>query len=442
MGLNFSVIYLALLLVLFPLGLLSLRERVRARRSPRETIDHLHQRISHHLALSNWTAAGRLIKRLNTKEALRHPFTHQLSIRLLRSTGQWEAALAAVQEGRRHLQGQLLFCLEEGRTLMEMGEPGRALEVLRRCRSILRDESDRLLFAQALFQTGDLNATWEALEPMLEKGSGRVHALAGDCLFAQKRYQQALYHFESALEHEMDNLQLLARVGHCLIRVGRLYEAEGKLRQILEVDSGHLFATLSLGCCLEEQERYEDALAIYQGGTAWELSDYRILRQAGICAFHIGHYSFAEICLKRAFELGAQQRKTLAFLAYSLECQEKWGEAEGLFRQLIAEYPETVIGYRGLAWLYGVGLSVTVTAAEGLENARKSVDLLPDSASWEVLSACEARAGNFTQAHYIQECLSSQSSDRDTRRKRLRAMRSLRQGVPLNEELVERALVA
>jgi len=436
------VIYLALVLVVLPLGFLSLRERLGARKRPHETIEQIHNRISHHLALSNITAASRLIKRLRSKEALRHPFTHQLKIRLARSSRRYDEALEAVEEARRHLPGQLVISLEEGRTLMEMGRPAQASRALRHAYPLLRDEADRLLLAQALHQTGAREEAWKMVEPMLEEGSGHVHALAGDCLFAEKRYSQALTHFESAFEQDVDNLQLLARIGHCLIRVGDLSGAEAKLRQILEVDSGHLFATLSLGCCLEEQERYQEALDVYQGGAAWDLSDFRILRQAGVCAFHLGHFAYAESYLQRAFDLGATQRKTLAFLAYSLECQEKWAEAEEVFRTLIGQNPDYVVGYRGLAWLYGVGLSTSVSMEEGLEHARKSVEILPDSASWEVLSAAEARAGNFSQAHYIQECLSTQSSDLDNRRKRQRAMRSLRQGVPLNEELVERALVA
>jgi len=78
----------------------------------------------------------------------------------------------------------------------------------------------------------------------------------------------------------------------------------------------------------------------------------------------------------------------------------------------------------------------------GISIAKKALELCSDPTSWELLSACEARAGNFNTAHNIQENLSSHNEDKQTRLRRQHAMRTLRKKMPLNEKLVVKSLVA
>jgi tetratricopeptide (TPR) repeat protein len=397
------------------------------------------RRVREEIVLKNWASARSLLAKCTSKEVE----WYILSLELLCELKDWENALPLADEALAQHGDQLQLHLKKGHILMALDRPQEAIDHFVRAEPIQQDESDRLAHARALFQCGQFNLAWIGLEPFIQSSrSGPLLALAADCLFAQRRYQQALLYYEKAAEQGIDNHQLMARHGHCLLRVGRLDEAEVLLRSILEVDESHLLATLSLGSCLEDQERYQEALEIYQNQTIWQLNDARILRQSGICAFYLGEYQYAELYLQEATRRGSQPRKSLAFLGYALECQQRWEEAEKVYHQLIQDHPDYVVGYRGLAWLYGVGISQAIDAETGLLYAKRCVEILPDTSSWEVLSACEARAGNFSEAHQIQENLSRNEADRATRQRRLRAMRALRQKLPLNEEFVARTLVA
>ena len=77
-----------------------------------------------------------------------------------------------------------------------------------------------------------------------------------------------------------------------------------------------------------------------------------------------------------------------------------------------------------------------------LRRYQQALEMRADGAAWDLLSACEARAGNYDRAHDIQQKLSSDSPDRDTQQRRQLAMAALRRRQPLNTSHVGRALVA
>ena len=175
-----------------------------------------------------------------------------------------------------------------------------------------------------------------------------------------------------------------------------------------------------MGACYEAKGQFDIALLVYTNGKASEEGDCRLLKHLGIAAVYAERYTEAIDSLRTALLRGDQSAKTLVFLGYCFERQDKWEEDEA----------------------HGVGRSRTLDQNAGLGMARCSLDLLPDAISWEVLSACEARAGNFEEAHQIQEHLSASEENQAELVRRREAMRTLRRNVPLDEHLVARTLVA
>lgn len=153
-------------------------------------------------------------------------------------------------------------------------------------------------------------------------------------------------------------------------------------------------------------------------------------------------FEFAETYFIEVLERQGSTPLILSFLGYTLECQKKWQKAEEVYFYLLNHFPQYPNGYRSLAWLYGVGVSNAISAEDGIWYAYKGLELLPDPISWEILSACEARAGNFTKAHQIQEHLLAYDTDKGARQRRQLAMRSLRKQLPLEETHVSKVLVA
>ncbi len=434
--------FIVVVLILILLGLIAFRQWLLKRNPNQKTIEDIHKKVSQSIALNKWEKATQTLKFLRRKK-FSGVDTEILYLQILRGTKQFDKALNIVEKALSKHSNNLSLLKEKGKILLHLGKSEKALKALQSAEPIFRGVEDILDFATALFQTEKYKAAWKAIKPIMKTTNNRrLYALAGDCHFRQGKYKAAISYYKKTQKAGWNNYQVLSRMGHSLRCLGRLEEAEYYFQQILKKDPSDIFATLGLGACLESRGTYDKALAVYQTGKAWDFGDTNILRQAGICAVHAQKYDFAEIYLRESTKRGVKSTQALAFLGYSLEKQKRWEEAEKIYLQVVDEYPKHFAGYRALAWLYGVGLSHTLDSKRGLEFAYKALELLPDTASWEMLSACEARAGNFKKAHSIQEGLSNRPDDENTRLRRRQVMKALRKKTPLDESQVSRAMVA
>ena len=434
--------YLAILLVICLLGSIAFLAWLRKGLPSKQAVDTALREATSLVARKRWEEALSRLKPLINKN-VESRRARILYAQILRHTHQPNDALAVIEDALSASPTHLGLQLERGKILLDLQRPQDALNALGICLPVFRSEEDHLDLASALFQTGHHDDAWETVAPLLEGSrNGRTLALAADLLFARKEYAQSLKYYLKAQHCGWKSHRTVSRMGYSLLGGGCIETAEQCFQQILEYDPADIGSTLGLGACLEAKGEFEAALSTYQEGRIWDLGNPRILRQAGYCAVHTRQYRYAEMYLDAAVKGGGGCPRALAFLAYSLECQEKWREAEETYRSLIEKYPDHAAGYLGLTWLFGIGRSATLDSASGLMMAERAVALKPEASSWELLSACEARVGNFTKAHDIQERLSSHSTDATTQQRRRHAMRSLRRRIPLDESLVYRTLVA
>jgi tetratricopeptide (TPR) repeat protein len=434
--------YIAIMSVITLLGLATLREWLLRYKPTQKTIEKVHKTASQKIALGEYESALKDLSSLYKKGA-RDIETFLLYINILHKTNQTPAAFSMLQEAFALYPKSLNLHLEKGKILLSQENPSEALKALRKAKPILKEEDDFIYYATALLQTDNPHEAWPYLKKLSSNTkNGKVMALLGDSCFRMKNYRKAIFYYKQAQDLQWNNYRITSRLAQSLQCIGKYKEAEGFFLEILHKDPSDIPATLGYGACLEAHGKHEEALDIYQKGEAWDAGTPIILRQAGICATHIMHYDFAEIYLRESIQRGAQTPQALAFLGFCLEKLFRWEEAEEIYLRLVAEFPRHAAGYQALAWLYGVGLSISLDAEHGLSMAYKALKLLPNAISWEVLSACEARAGNFQKAHNIQEQLSSQEQDEDTLRRRRYAMRLLRKKQPLDAHQVDRALVA
>lgn len=397
--------------------------------------------VAQHIALHEWDAAMKTLS-----PYLEHKVggaeTWILYCQILRGTRQPEEMLKATEEARRHHPGHREVALHRGKALLDLGMSEAALECLSAVEDVMRNEEDHLDLGTALFLQGKIQQAWEQVAPFVTHSrQGRLYALAADCHYHFKQYRAALIYYFMAEHCGWKTHVMQIRMAVSLQASGQNEEAEQIFQALVSLDSSDVEATLGLGAVLQAKGHYHEALSVYQKGKAWDRCDKRILRQAGLSALHTQQYPFAQLYLETALRQGDRAPETLARLAYALECQKKWHEAEKIYLQLIEDHEDQVAGYRGIAYLFGVGLS-TLDPEKALAHAHRAVKILPDAISWELLSACEARIGNFSKAHQIQEQLSSQSHDEVTKKRRHKAMRTLRKNMPLDGNLVGNTLVA
>ncbi|NGX53535.1 MAG: Beta-barrel assembly-enhancing protease [Chlamydiae bacterium] len=432
-------------IVLLTLGLtiyLAYRERIKYPHLSKQEIQNSLRSIARHVALEKWEEAEKELAPLLDK-GLCGKETLLLHSQVLRGTKKLEQGLFLVMDASRLYPEELLFRQEEGIILLEMGHPIDALSAFKVCAPILRSEADLLFVAQAYFQGGYYEHCLEILFPLIpHTRNGKVLILAGELYYEQKNYSEAIRFYQKALEFADNLSRVLNRLGHAYLRSKQLDRAEKIFRMILEKDSSDVTATLGLGGCMQKQGQYQKALHIYQSGKAWEKNHPQILQQTGICATLSKKYYFASRYFAQAIEIQGPTPQLLAWYGYSLECEKKWSDAEQNYFQFIELFPGEPNGYRSLAWLYGVGLSTSLSLEQAFNYAQVSLKLVPDPVSWEIMGACEARKGNYARAHQILEFLLLSDSDRRSRTRRQQAMRKLRKNLPLGDPLVLRSLAA
>lgn len=366
-----------------------------------------------------------------------------LQCQVLRGTLECEAALSIITNALTIHPDELLFRLEKGKILFQMGKKNEAYQEYHAALPILRSETDLLEYVDSALHGGAIEEGWNILETLLfTKQNGNVFALGGDFLFEKKEFSLAIKFYQKAIDHGNNNVTIMTKLGHAYRRFGNLQEAESIFTRILEQDGADMAATLGIGACLEERGLYQKALLFFQSSKVWEKKDPNLLFQAGVLAIHTHHYAYATHYFAEVLEKQGSNPLLLTYYGFSLEKTKKYREAEDIYQKLLHEYPSHPNGYMALAWLFGVGHASTLTAETALHLANRALTLSPNSHSWEILSAVEARVGNFERAHQIQEYLASQEVDLVSRNRRYEAMRTLRKELPLEDCHVQKTLVA
>lgn len=416
------------------IGFLSYRDWVQNSHLSAKDCERILTSISKLIILEEWQEAKKqLLSLINRKKGGKKALL--LYTQVLRGTKEFEKALMIASSYPEDSS----FNIEKGKLLLEINEPKRALEAFQAARDMMRTESDLLDLALAYLRAGFPEKCWEIVESHLT--SALALAIGAECLLEQKQYQRSLELYERAIKSGWNSHHLQTQLGTLHRNLGNFALSEAIYRKILEKDSGDVIATLGLGACMQEKGLYQKALLIYQSGQAWQKKDPRILKQAALMALYTQRFEFAENYLSELFALEKPSSELYSYYGYALEQQEKWEEAEKIYQKQRDDYPTDHRPYRAAAWLFGVGLS-TISSEEGLNFANHALELKPDSLSYEILSACEARAGNFEAAYTIQEYLATLDKSPDERKRRQMLLKTLRKNLPLDNQHILRQLVA
>lgn len=415
------------------IAFLAYRERVNQRLTPKEM-----QRVFLHIAklisLEEWQEAKKELQPYLSKEVVSVD-AKLLQLQILRGLKEHEKALKLVKLETE----DLLFRVEEAKILLEMGRFVEALRSFQMAEPILRKESDFHDLAFAYLKAGFPDQAWSILQPLLSKTPrGNTLALAADIFLEKREYGKAISTYKEAIGKGWNTHQVQTHLGHAYRLSGKFNEAEKVYRKILEKDSSDVAATIGLGACMEEKGAYQKALLLYQACNAWEKKDPRLLVKAAGCAMTVQKYDEAEEFYAEVIKTQGVTPDLLAAYGFSLEKQGKWSQAEDVYKELIIQFLDDPRGYRSLAWMFGVGLTSTLSAKEGLCVAAKSLELSPEIASYEILSAAQARAGLFEEAHQIQEYLSSLDKEKTEKIRRSNLIKMIRKQLPLRAEHITR----
>src|SRR5450432_753291 len=179
----------------------------------------------------------------------------------------------------------------------------------------------------------------QALAKKLDTNHGEALFDLGNMLAERNDPTAAVAVFERALQLFPGHPGLLINLGTQLDRFGASARAERCFREVLDRRPTEIAALANLAHLLFTQERYADALAVYDRlGAAASDAPADIWNNRGVCQKHVRDRG-AEASFRRAQALAPDSPQVLANLGFLLAEQRNYAEARPLLQKARALDP-------------------------------------------------------------------------------------------------------
>jgi tetratricopeptide (TPR) repeat protein len=139
---------------------------------------------------------------------------------------------------------------------------------------------------------------------------------------------------------------ILYNLGMALSDIGKLSEAERKLRKALEIEAEMTNAKVALGVALARDKKLDAAVEVLEDALGDEPDNPYALRGLAGCLLNLGRdLPRAEQSLRNAIKSLPNDQQSWIGLAQVLEVQKKIGDAEAAFAKVIEINPASEIAY-------------------------------------------------------------------------------------------------
>ena len=190
----------------------------------------------------------------------------------------------------------------------------------------------------------------------LELAPGEPRALEGlgNALEQRGLLSEALRAFEQALEGDENNARLHGHLGRVLAALGRLDDARARLETARRLDPQDLPATLLLAGLEARQERYEEALQLYDAVLEWDPQNTGALLGRPQALLALGQTENALVEIRRLIKAWPERHGVRINLATLLA---RGGDPQGATAELEALFEEEGVSRESLALAhYNLGI--------------------------------------------------------------------------------------
>ena len=218
------------------------------------------------------------------------------------------------------------------------------------------------------------SGTWSQSSSWWTSGKVMEHVVNGLALFKQGKLDEAIAHYQQALEIDPGCAEAHHNLGGALREQGKLGEAIAHYRQALEIDPKHAQSHYNLGSALEAAGRTDEAITHYQEALRLK-PDYAdvhnnlgsVLLAAGKTGQALEHY-------EQALRLEPDSAKAHNNLGLALGTAGRTGEAIEHLNQALRSRPDDATMHYNLAnVLSGAGKN-----NEAIEQFQEALRLQPD----------------------------------------------------------------
>jgi len=205
--------------------------------------------------------------------------------------------------------------------------------------------------AQALDRAGKAVEASVSYREFLQREPRHADAWADYAgqLLTLGKLEEARKACDAALEIDPHKLSAQINRGVILMRRDQLAEAESQFRSVLKVDPRRMDAQLFLAECLLNQKDLKSAQTVLEGANRPGAMSgrYSVLQPRhaelwaifGLALLEVQQFGKAEEACNTALKLDPRNLRAQANLGSLQMAQSRLGEAEGLFRRLVADYP-------------------------------------------------------------------------------------------------------
>lgn len=361
---------------------------------------------------------------LKKKNAKKEAFIYQIQI--YHGTGKLEEAYEMSLKFQKKWKLKT-FQLQEAISLLLLDRNEEAATTFMTCQDILEKESEKFYFATALYRIERFNEALSILRPyQYITKEPKLAALVASCMIKLEKYDEVVGYLTSMLQ-EQENFLLQTQLAEAYLYLEEIPVAIVLFEKLYQSNSSTLLVLLGFATCLEKIGEYKKAISLLQSSQFWETQEPSVLNQAIYPLLYLHKYSEAEVLLKNMLSQKPGEIALLAELGLCLEKQDKFQEAEDIYLQILEKEPNNLPSMQFLVWLRTQSLSQKISIEKALEMAHKMVHISPQIAHWELLSLCEALAGNFQFAIKILLSLLQQDQNVGSRVRRQRIIRQLKQ---------------
>lgn len=184
-----------------------------------------------------------------------------------------------------------------------------------------------------------------------------------------KDYEQAVVHFNNAIEEEPNNPLGYINFGNLLARMNEIERAERFFQKALTLDEQSATAYYGLANLYYEQERFEEAAKLYEKAIKFNIQGADAYFMLGKCFERLSNPKLALPYLQRAAELEPEDIQIRLSYGIGLAALEMFKEAEPEFVYVIHEDLNNADAHYNLGVLYAVSTDRTEDALYHLKQA-------------------------------------------------------------------------
>jgi tetratricopeptide (TPR) repeat protein len=228
-----------------------------------------------------------------------------------------------------------------------------------------------------------------------------AHNNLGTLLLHQGRVDEALVHFQKAVELRPDYAEAHYNLGQVLYPMGEVDEALAHFRRALEIQPNLAMVHNNLGYALLQAGQAEEALAHFRKAMQIEPDSSHAHYVLGVALSQMGQVDEAIAHYQKALEIRPDFPEALNNLGNALMRKGRAREALAHYEKAVELEPDYVPACNSLAWL------LATTAKASARNGAKAVSLARQAEQLSggrnphfigTLAAAYAEAGRFPEA--------------------------------------------